>query len=99
MRRSCENGRTSRCWESSGEGGPLALFERKKWRPLRGKRDGFDGQMLKCKIDSMSVTLPGTWLLSSLEELFESHGFVMDVKLIEGDEAELRRGFAFVTMA
>ena len=36
---------------------------------------------------------------SSPQELFESHGFVMDVKLIEGDEAELRRGFAFVTMA
>ena len=36
---------------------------------------------------------------SSLQELFESHGFVMDVKLIEGDEAGLRLGFAFVTMA
>ena len=43
--------------------------------------------------------LAGDVAASSLEELFESHGFVMDVKLIEGDEAELRRGFAFVTMA
>ena len=43
--------------------------------------------------------LAGDVAASSLEELFESHGFVMDVKLIEGDEAKLRRGFAFVTMA
>ena len=43
--------------------------------------------------------LAGDVAVSSLEELFESHGFVMDVKLIEGDEAKLRRGFAFVTMA
>ena len=43
--------------------------------------------------------LAGDVAASSLEELFESHGFVMDVKLIEGDEAGLRPGFAFVTMA
>jgi RNA recognition motif-containing protein len=36
---------------------------------------------------------------SSLQELFEQHGYVMDVKLFEGDEARQRFGFAFVTMA
>jgi hypothetical protein len=30
--------------------------------------------------------LAGDVAASSLEELFESHGFVMDVKLIGGDE-------------
>ena len=43
--------------------------------------------------------LAGDVAASSLQEIFESHGFVMDVKLIEGDEAGLRPGFAFVTMA
>jgi|SRR5215475_4399874 len=36
---------------------------------------------------------------SSLQELFESHGFVMDVKLVAGNEARQRRGFALVMMA
>ena len=43
--------------------------------------------------------LAGDVAASSLQELFESHGFVMDVKLIGGDKAGPRRGFAFVTMA
>jgi RNA recognition motif-containing protein len=43
--------------------------------------------------------LAGDVASSSLQELFESHGFVMDVKLIGGDEAGRRLGFAFVTMA
>jgi RNA recognition motif-containing protein len=43
--------------------------------------------------------LAGDVAASSLQELFESHGFVMDVKLIEGDRAGQRLGFAFVTMA
>ena len=37
--------------------------------------------------------------VSSLQEIFESHGFVMDVKLIACAEARPRRGFACVTMA
>ena len=43
--------------------------------------------------------LAGDVAASSLQELFESYGFVMDVKLIEGDQAGQRLGFAFVTMA
>ena len=43
--------------------------------------------------------LAGDVAASSLQELFESHGFVMDVKLVGGDEVGQRHGFAFVTMA
>jgi RNA recognition motif-containing protein len=43
--------------------------------------------------------LAGDVAASSLQEIFESHGFVIDVKLIGGDEARQLRGFAFVTMA
>jgi RNA recognition motif-containing protein len=43
--------------------------------------------------------LAGDVAASSLQELFESHGFVMDVKLVAGKEVGQRHGFAFVTMA
>ena len=43
--------------------------------------------------------LAGDVAASSLQELFESHGFVMDVNFVGGDEVGQRHGFAFVTMA
>jgi RNA recognition motif-containing protein len=43
--------------------------------------------------------LAGDVAASSLQDLFESHGFVMDVKFVAGDEIGQRHGFAFVTMA
>ena len=36
---------------------------------------------------------------STLQELFEPHGFVMDVKLVAGDEGRQALGFGIVTMA
>jgi len=36
---------------------------------------------------------------TTLQELFAPYGFVMDVRLVAGDEARGRRGVAFVTMA
>ena len=43
--------------------------------------------------------LAGDVAASTLQELFEPHGFVMDVKVVAGDKAGRRQGFAFVTMA
>ena len=36
---------------------------------------------------------------SSLQELVEPHGFVMDIKLVTGNKAGQALGFAFFTMA
>ena len=65
---------------------------------MRG-HNGFDGLMLEMQNILYVGNLAGDVAASSLQELFESHGFVMDVKLIGGDEAGQRCGFAFVTMA
>ena len=43
--------------------------------------------------------LAGDVAASTLQELFERHGFVMDVKLVAGREGGAGSGFAFVTMA
>lgn len=43
--------------------------------------------------------LAGDVAASTLQELFEPHGFVMDVKLMACDKAERALGFALVTMA
>jgi len=43
--------------------------------------------------------LAGDVAASSLQELFEPHGFVMDIKLVAGNKAGQALGFAFVTMA
>ena len=43
--------------------------------------------------------LAGGVATSTLQELFEPHGFVMDVKVVAGDKAGQNRGFAVVTMA
>jgi hypothetical protein len=40
----------------------ISPFERNEWTLFAGKGNGFDGPMLKCKTDFMSVTLPGPWL-------------------------------------
>jgi RNA recognition motif-containing protein len=37
--------------------------------------------------------------VTTLQELFEPHGFVMDIKLGRGEKAGPPSGFAFVTMA
>jgi RNA recognition motif-containing protein len=43
--------------------------------------------------------LAGDVAASTLQELFEPHGFVMDVKLVTGSRVGRALGFAFVTMA
>jgi RNA recognition motif-containing protein len=43
--------------------------------------------------------LGGEVAASTLQELFEPHGFVMDVRLVAGDKSGPARGSAFVTMA
>ncbi len=43
--------------------------------------------------------LAGDVAASTLQELFERHGFVMDVKLVHGDKAGQPLGFGYVTMA
>jgi RNA recognition motif-containing protein len=43
--------------------------------------------------------LAGGVAASTLQEIFEPHGFVMDVQVVAGDKAGQGRGFAFVTMA
>jgi RNA recognition motif-containing protein len=43
--------------------------------------------------------LAGDVAASTLQDLFERHGFVMDVKLVTGEKAGQQSGFGFVTMA
>ena len=43
--------------------------------------------------------LAGDVAASTLQELFEPHGYVMDVKIIACDRAASARGFALVMMA
>lgn len=43
--------------------------------------------------------LAGDVAASTLQDLFERHGFVMDVKLVRGEKTGQSTGFGYVTMA